>query len=303
MRYLFILLTVLAITGSTLTTYAQADRVLVSSKQPLRQSDVDTLVEFYEWAFEGAFTGEQREELTRQTVAEYKAKPAESRKTLDDIILTYARIRSADDDLQKATREAFLAEFLPEARKNPDEASRLLLTVYNAAHSKGIGSGGPDEEGTEIQAPDAEKEPESHGVGSGTLQLSSLAGEWVWGSSGSITRTSSGAYLGGSGSRHTYKFGAGGNVEYTGIMNQMTGGCRMQIYRNVKGKATLSGSTLTIKWAPATFSRDDSCSPAKNYKKSMPAETETFQVKFQMVPGQKQLCLTGSDEMCFSPAS
>lgn len=298
MKYLFILLMIFAVWGGAIEANAQAGRTLVSSKQPLRQADVDTLIEFYEWAFEGAFTGEQRDELTRQTVAEYKAKPAESRRTLDDIIQTFAKIKLADDDVQRATREAFLAEFLPEARKNDDENSRLLLSVYEAAH------GGAGAE-TPIAARDeqaAQDERVSHGTGNGTLDLSSLAGEWVWGSSGSITRTTAGAYLGGSGSRHTYKFAANGSVEYTGIMNQMAGGCRMQIFRSAKGRATLSGSTLTIKWAPASFSRDDSCSPAKNYKKSLPAETDTFQVKFQMVPGQKQLCLISTDEMCFSPA-
>lgn len=293
MRYLFILLMIFALTGSTINTYAQADKTLVQAKQPLKQADVDTLIEFYEWAFEASFTGSQRDELTRHTVAEYKAKPAESRRTLDDIIQTFAKIKQADSDLQQATREAFLAEFLPEARKGDDENSRLLLAVYEAAHGGG---------GSEAPAAAQEEEPESHGVGDGNLDLSSLAGEWVWGSSGSIIRSTTGVYQGGSGSRHTYKFGANGSVEYTGIMNQMTGGCRMQIFRNAKGRASLSGGTLTIKWAPASFSRDDSCSPAKNYKKSMPAETETFQVKFRMATGQKQLCLTSSDEMCFSPA-
>jgi len=32
----------------------------------------------------------------------------------------------------------------------------------------------------------------------------------------------------------------------------------------------------------------------------MPAETESFQIKLKTDYGQKQLCLTGKDEMCFS---
>jgi len=32
-------------------------------------------------------------------------------------------------------------------------------------------------------------------------------------------------------------------------MNMMTGGCRMQIFRSAKGRASLNGNTLTIKWA------------------------------------------------------
>ena len=74
----------------------------------------------------------------------------------------------------------------------------------------------------------------------------------------------------------------------------------MQIFRSAKGRASLNGNTLTIKWGSASFSPDDFCSPSKNYKKTMPAETESFQVKLKTDYGQKQLCLTGKDEMCFS---
>ncbi len=80
----------------------------------------------------------------------------------------------------------------------------------------------------------------------------------------------------------------------------MTGGCRMQIFKTAKGKASLNGDTLTINWSPASFSRDDSCSPSKNYKKTLPAETETFKVNFETYYDDKQLCLTGKDKTCFS---
>ena len=130
--------------------------------------------------------------------------------------------------------------------------------------------------------------------------LSAIVGTWVSGNTGSMTTTTSGAYLGGNASRHTYQFGASGAVEYTGIMNVMTGGCRMQIFKSAKGRASLSGDTLTINWSPASFSRDDSCSPSKNYKKTLPAETETFKINFETYYDDKQLCLTSSDKTCFS---
>jgi hypothetical protein len=84
-------------------------------------------------------------------------------------------------------------------------------------------------------------------------------------------------------------------------MNVMTAGCNMQVFKSMKGRARLSGDTLTIDWSPAAFSRADSCSPSKDYKKTLPAETETFQVKFKTDYGQRQLCLTGKEETCFSP--
>lgn len=269
---------------------AQADKVLVNGSRSLTQSDVDDLIEFYEWAFEVKFNEKQRASFQQNTIAEFRGDPKTSRATIDDIISTFPRIIAAEEDLQQKTRESFVAEFMKTARSQTDENSQMLVAIYDSKHN---GSN------------------DSHGVGSGVAQrdddrtervgnVSVLAGKWVWGRSGSITTTQAGAYLGGNGSRHEYTFAANGAVEYSGIMNVMTGGCNMQIFRSTKGRATLSGSTLTIKWGPASFSRDDSCSPSKNYKKTTAAETEVFQVKIKTDSGQKQLCLTSAEETCYS---
>jgi hypothetical protein len=106
--------------------------------------------------------------------------------------------------------------------------------------------------------------------------------------------------MGSNGSRHTYQFSSNGTVEYSGIMNVMTGSCNMQVFSTKKGKGSIKGDTLTIAFEPGTFIRDDSCSPSKNYKKTLPAETETYKVKLKTEYGQMQLCMTGKDETCFS---
>lgn len=129
-----------------------------------------------------------------------------------------------------------------------------------------------------------------------------LAGKWAWSRTGSTTYGSGGTIPGSNGSRFTYEFSESGEVEFTGIMNVMQGTCRMQIFKSRKGQANLNGDTLTINWEPANFSRDDSCDTAGNYEKTLPAETETLKVAFKNDAGQNQLCLTGKDETCFSPA-
>lgn len=129
-----------------------------------------------------------------------------------------------------------------------------------------------------------------------------LAGKWVWSRTGGGTYTDGGSYLGGNGSRFTYEFSGDGEVKFTGIMNVMQGGCRMQIFQSKEGEASLDGDTLTIDWSPTDFTRDDSCDTAGNYQKKLPAENETLQVAFKKSSGQNQLCLTGKDESCFSPA-
>jgi hypothetical protein len=174
----------------------------------------------------------------------------------------------------------------------------MLLEIYETAHNNGAGGSDVSNNGSDNSTTDVEF---SNGASGGNI--SALAGKWAWGRSGSSTHTTGGAYVGSNGSRFTYQFSANGAVEFTGIMNIMTSGCKLQAFTLKRGKAKLSGNTLTINWAPASFTRDDSCSPSKNYKKTLPAETETLQVNLKDSYGQKQLCLTGKDETCFSPTN
>jgi hypothetical protein len=275
------------LTGATAQT---RDEVLVSkSGASLRQSDVDKMIAFYEWAFEARFSTEQKSKFTEYTTKEFRSDPVKYRATIDDIVGTFAKISAADEITQQRTRKNFLPAFLTEMRSGTDENSQMLLSIYEAAHG---------ENNSNVASNKGTDEPEA-----AAGNISALSGTWVWAHSGSSTYSTGGAYMGGNGSRFTYTFLANGLVEYTGIMNVMTGGCKMQIFKSAKGKASLNGATLTINWSPAPFSRDDSCDRAGNYKKTLPAETETFQVRFKTDYGQRQLCMTGKDETCYSPSN
>jgi hypothetical protein len=298
-KYLFLLVLCAGLLGGAMNISAQTDnKMLVSvGGKTLRQSDVNDLIEFYEWAFRAKFDSAQRVDYQKFTEREFRANPTESRKTIDDIVKTLPKILAASEDLQAETRKNFLAVFLPELRKNGDANSRMLLSIYETANGdlpSNVASNDQDE--PTPQSNDSYETVRKVNIGN----FSAIVGKWVSGNTGSMTTTTSGVYVGGNASRHTYQFNADGTVEYTGIMNVMTGGCRMQIFKTAKGKASLSGSTLTIDWSPAGFSRDDSCSPSKNYKKTLPAETETFQINFETYFDDKQLCLTGTDKTCFS---
>lgn len=296
LKYLLLVLCV-GLIGGTINISAQSnDSVLVSAKgKTLKQSDVDKLIQFYEWAFQAEFNSTQKADFKEHTEKEFRSNPTESRKTIDDIVTTLPKILAADEDVQKDTRQKFLEAFLPEARKGTDANSQMLVSIYETANGRTTTSSASNTQNNSDQYGSYET------VKTANLgNFSSIVGKWVSGSSGSMTTTTSGVYLGGNASRHTYQFSGNGMVEYTGIMNIMTGGCRMQIFKTAKGKATLSGNTLTINWGPASFSRDDSCSPSKNYKKTLPAETEVFQANFETYYDDKQLCLTSSDKTCFS---
>lgn len=288
--------------GATLKISAQTNgKVLVSAKgKTLKQSDVDTLIKFYEWAFQAEFSPAQRREFQEHTEQEFRSDPTASRATIDDVVKTLPQILAASDEVQTETRQNFLGAFLPDLYNGADANSQLLLSIYKANSDE------PPPPAPVAEQSDEQTEEEDRFGSYETVKkvpvgnFSAIVGKWVSGNSGSIVTTPTGGYLGGSGSRHTYQFSANGAVEYTGIMNVMTGGCRMQIFKSAKGKATLNGDTLTINWSPASFSRDDSCSPSKNYKKTLPAETETMKINFETYYDDKQLCLTTSDRMCFS---
>jgi len=290
-KYLLLLILCAGIVGEMTNITAQTrDTILVSkSGATLRQSDIDKMIEFYEWAFEARFSAEQKTKFAEYTAREFRTDPTKYRTTIDHIVATFEKISAGDESAQQRTRNNFLPAFVAEMRNSTDENSQMLLAIYEAAHG---------ENNANVTSTKDAEEPEA-AVGN----ISGLAGTWAWARSGSSTYSTGGSYMGSNGSRFTYKFLANGAVEFTGIMNVMTGGCRMQIFKSAKGRASLNGETLTINWSPASFSRDDSCDRAGNYTKTLPAETEKFQIKFKTDYGQRQLCMTGKDETCYSPSN
>ncbi len=287
--------------GAVLKTAAQTgNRVLVSGKQTLRQSDVNDLIDFYQWVFEAEFSDSERDRFQKYTVAEFRNDPNSSRNTIDDIVNTFPQLIAADNAVQKEARKRFLAAFLPEARKNSDENSRMLIGIYEAAHG---GSKNSNYASRNSDEDSNVSNDNSNDENAGGGDLSDLTGKWVWSRTGSTTWSNSGVYAGGNGSRFTYEFSPNGRVQYTGIMNVMQGGCSQQVFQSIEGRASLSGDTLTINWSPEKFTRDFSCDRANNYTKTRPARTEVDKVRFKTdSTGQKQLCLTEKGETCFSPA-
>src|SRR5215204_993793 len=268
-------------------------KVLVAGATQLRQSDVDAVVEMYEWAFDTKFTSGQRAKFQSVTEADFRNDPAAARKGIDDLLEMSAQVKAMDENRRREVRAKFLPEFVKGLRQHTDdEATRLLLSIYDGSrglvmNDADVAAGGPG-----IEA--------SGSAGN----VSALAGKWVWARTGGTSWNPNGTYAGGNGSRFTYQFSPGGAVEYTGIMNVMMGGCSQQVFMSKEGRARLSGDTLTISWSHVTSTRDFSCDRANNYTKTLPAETETLKVTFKTSStGQRQLCTVSRDgETCFSPA-
>jgi hypothetical protein len=111
-----------------------------------------------------------------------------------------------------------------------------------------------------------------------------LFGKWAYANTGSSIRNAYGQTIASNGSRFTYEFFPNGTVEFIGIMHTASlAGCRLEAFSTKKGKVSINGDKMTINWAPTSFSRDDTCTPQQNYKKTLPAETETntWQIKHE----------------------
>ncbi len=72
LKYFFLLVLSFSLIGAYSFIAAQNNQILVSGKQTLKQSDINSLIEFYEWAFESQFSNEQRENFRDYTVAEFR---------------------------------------------------------------------------------------------------------------------------------------------------------------------------------------------------------------------------------------
>jgi hypothetical protein len=128
-----------------------------------------------------------------------------------------------------------------------------------------------------------------------------LFGKWAYARTGSSISNAYGQAIASNGSRITYEFFSNGTVEFVGIMHTASlAGCRLEAFSTKKGKVSINGDRMTISWAPTSFSRDDTCTPQQNYKKTLPAETETntWQIKHE-AHDRTLLCLQSKDgETC-----
>jgi hypothetical protein len=134
--------------------------------------------------------------------------------------------------------------------------------------------------------------------------VSALNGKWVGGRLGETVWTYTGSYANANGSRVTYQFLPGGAVQYTSITNASTAACSHMTYIVKKGRVSLDGDTLTIKWGRGLLTREIFCDRANNQRETLPGETETLKVAFKNSSnGQRQLC-TGVKvaETCYNRA-
>jgi hypothetical protein len=203
-------------------------------------------------------------------------------KSNDDVVL-FSLLR------QTPTRRGLLGFFVPS-----DNGLVLAMTEMVPADGPAAEANNSSSEETAVEV--------KGGDTANASTVRELIGKWAWANTGSSIQNTYGTTVASNGSRFTYQFFPDGTVQYVGIMHTASlAGCRMEVFSTKKGKVSINGQTMTIAWAPASFSRDDTCTPQQNYKKTIPAETETqtWQIKHEDT-GRTLLCLSSKGgEQCF----
>ncbi|MBS1796643.1 MAG: hypothetical protein JSS81_22610 [Acidobacteria bacterium] len=291
-----------ALVGAAVEARAQGlDNVLVSAAgKTFRQSEMDQLIQFYEWTFRASFTPAEKAYFQRLTVNEFRARPAESRKTIDDVAVTLPKILAASEDLQEATRKNLLEVLLPDLEKDASESSKILLAVYRR------GAGGETRE--EPETPTAETTTnDTPSPSTGGAGAQKLVGAWFRSDGTGGARDYTGKTRYNSGTDTTFEFFADGRMLVTVKKETLSiTQCRIDETTKLPGTYTVSGSQLTMNLATGTTVGTDSCQASGNFKKTLTASklVQTFVVKnldsVFRPDAPLVLCLDGAaDDQCF----
>jgi CHAT domain-containing protein/Tfp pilus assembly protein PilF len=139
----FLLLTTVTVFGQG-QIFAQRDSgaVLYPGEPPLTQGMVDQLTSVFEWILDARFTAEQRVQFKQATVAEWTRQDRNSIQNAIILLNLGTQLHGASEQQRNDVREKLQAEMLQSLRKPPlDDTSRLLLNVYESAHTSAIANG------------------------------------------------------------------------------------------------------------------------------------------------------------------
>jgi len=133
-------LTVLALLGG-LTPSRGADRVLVPGNPPLTQKIVELYQQMWEWYCDIRMTPEQRHQHTRHFITFWKKQTSSSKQyslsTYRSMEKNWRDIRQMKAPERNRKRVQGREQWMAAVRKSPDDISKFMVSVYNAAYKPG----------------------------------------------------------------------------------------------------------------------------------------------------------------------
>jgi hypothetical protein len=299
-KYILLIVLCAGLIGSAINVSAQTggSRVLVAGKKSLRESEVEKLIEFYEWAMDATFTADERARFQTFTINEFRNDPNTSRSTIDDIVQTMPRILAAAVDVQNETKKNFLDVFLPEARRNSDENSQMLVGIYDRAHGGKRNSGENAANNRDVVTGGNQMKTAANNQGG---NAGNLSGKWHR-STGSGSRDYTGKTQYKAGEDFYFEFFPDGTVTYTSQLDVLTiMQCVIKGENKARGTYSVAGNSLTINLGAMTAAQTHSCEKKENYNKTLEPTSTT--VKFEVKKMESLFRPDNPTILCFDGAS
>jgi hypothetical protein len=262
------------------------DKTAVAVDKLYQQTDVDGLIKFHEWAADTKFTAEQRRKFEAFLAKDFERDAAKARKDTDETLEAQAQIKDAKKDVREMTRTLLAGALVEDfKKKKADEYARFMLGIYEKTN---------DDEAT-VSNNNAEK---ISFTGGGIPDA--MVGSWTR-SEGSSQIDSTGKTQYGGGAHFTYDFSADGSVKYRMDKKLLTiMQCKIEERKSAEGTAAVSGDVLNIDLGETAFFSSNSCDDAKNFDKTLPAETVSLKWRLKTEYDVTRLCIDEKDgEMCY----
>jgi hypothetical protein len=265
----------------------QDDRVLVSGNPSLKQSDVDELINFFEWLFEARFNDEQRSEFRTLAIKEWKS-GEKAVKGITDIVASHRKFQNLTAAQREQVRQELLPHITASFQTERSDVNVFLSKIYQKA------------DGADSTARNATDSGDNTG---GAVTLADLVGTW---SSGSVSgerykNLTSGDLSDASGNMSEYIISANGEIKYTGYLSTTIYACTTKLFFIKTGKISVSGSSVTFDYKTGERDYQNSCNSSLSGVKPISPQKKTVQftlerdqhgVRFCTVEEGNKTCLS-----------
>ncbi len=269
------------------SVFAQQNRQLAGGAPPLMQSDVNGLIDFYEWLFEAGLSEKERLVFAKILIRDHKKDARKLRENLVTVSEAFAKVLSGTPEEQIAARNLIMPDIISDLQNSAlEEDSALLLGVYNRGKR-----GGDAAAGTEQRPADSSS--------------SSLIGKWFR-TDGQMQGDGTGKTTYQATEDYTFEFAANGTVRYSMSGDLLVNRCRGKVEDTAVGTYSLAGNTLTIVLSSGTQTSTHSCEKKENFKRPFPKETIVKQIEIRKIENMMkpnvpyELCVSDKNgEVCF----
>jgi hypothetical protein len=244
--------------------------VPVAGKNGISQSEINKLIKFYEWAFEASFSPDERARYQTSVVDGFRQNAAEGRKNADSLLSAYDKVRAKDAETQAKLREMFNESFVKDLRAANDDASQMLLGIYERGQN-----GGSDGSVREVLPSEEDlRDAGTPSTNRGSAGSSKLVGEWTRSVGAGRGDDGTGKTTYESGSKYTFEFRADGTMRFlseTKVLSIMQ--CRVTEITKLPGTYSVSSGEVTMNLGTGTSVGTSSCEAKGNFKNTLSAST------------------------------